>query len=143
MVEQPVEAKRAGAPRRFLLAEDNVVNQQLAVRLLERQGDQVIVANNGRKAIVLLTQAGFQGFDAVLMDVQMPEMDGLEATAEIRKMELQTHTHIPIIAMTAHAMKGDRERCIAAGMDGYVSKPISLATLMAGNRSSGSPTRSA
>ena len=131
MVEQPVEAKRAGAPRRFLLAEDNVVNQQLAVRLLERQGDQVIVANNGRKAIVLLTQAGFQGFDAVLMDVQMPEMDGLEATAEIRKMELQTHTHIPIIAMTAHAMKGDRERCIAAGMDGYVSKPISLATLMA------------
>jgi two-component system sensor histidine kinase/response regulator len=129
--ETPVERKNIGAPRRFLLAEDNLVNQQLAVRLLERQGHKVIVANNGRKAVDLLIEAGFQGFDAVLMDVQMPEMDGLEATAEIRRMELQTHTHVPIIAMTAHAMKGDRERCIDAGMDGYVAKPISLQTLMA------------
>ncbi len=130
-LETPVVAKRIGAPRRFLLAEDNLVNQQLAVRLLERQGDRVVVANNGRKAIDLLVEAGFHGFDAVLMDVQMPEMDGLEATAEIRRIEQQTHTHMPIIAMTAHAMKGDRERCIAAGMDGYVAKPISLVTLMA------------
>jgi len=130
-VESAVEPKHTGAPRRFLLAEDNLVNQQLAVRLLERHGDRVIVANNGRKALNLLIEAGFHGYDAVLMDVQMPEMDGLEATAEIRKMEQQTHTHVPIIAMTAHAMKGDRERCIAAGMDGYVAKPISLATLMA------------
>ncbi len=91
----------------------------------------MIVADNGKKAINLLIEAGFQGFDAVLMDVQMPEMDGLEATAEIRRLELQTHTHVPIIAMTAHAMKGDRERCIDAGMDGYVAKPISLHTLMA------------
>jgi two-component system, sensor histidine kinase and response regulator len=130
-VEMPAVAKRIGAPRRFLLAEDNLVNQQLAVRLLERQGDRVIVANNGRRALDLLIESGFHGFDAVLMDVQMPEMDGLEATAEIRRMEQQTHTHVPIIAMTAHAMKGDRERCIAAGMDGYVAKPISLITLMA------------
>ncbi len=129
--EVPVDAKRLAAPRRFLLAEDNVVNQQLAVRLLERQGHHVVVANNGRKAVDLLIESGFQGFDAVLMDVQMPEMDGLEATAEIRRMEQQMHTHVPIIAMTAHAMKGDRERCIAAGMDGYVAKPISLNTLMA------------
>jgi len=132
---QPAEVradpKRPAVSRRFLLAEDNLVNQQLAVRLLERQGDRVVVANNGRKALDLLIEAGFQGFDALLMDVQMPEMDGLEATAEIRRMEQQTHTHVPIIAMTAHAMKGDRERCIAAGMDGYVAKPISLITLMA------------
>ncbi len=130
-IETVVESRPVGPARRFLLAEDNIVNQQLAVRLLEKQGHQVVVANTGRKAIDLLVEAGFHGFDAVLMDVQMPEMDGLEATAEIRRMELQTHTHLPIIAMTAHAMKGDRERCIAAGMDGYVAKPISLATLMA------------
>ena len=131
LTEIPVKTKHTAAPRRFLLAEDNRVNQQLAVRLLERQGDQVVVANNGREALNLLVEAGFQGFDAVLMDVQMPEMDGLEATAEIRRMEQHTHTHIPIIAMTAHAMKGDRERCIEAGMDGYVAKPISLNGLMA------------
>jgi CheY-like chemotaxis protein/HPt (histidine-containing phosphotransfer) domain-containing protein len=131
LAEIPVKTKPARAPRRFLLAEDNAVNQQLAVRLLERQGDQVIVANNGREALKLMVEAGSQGFDAVLMDVQMPEMDGLEAAAEIRRREEHTRTHVPIIAMTAHAMKGDRERCIEAGMDGYVSKPISLITLMA------------
>jgi signal transduction histidine kinase/DNA-binding response OmpR family regulator len=130
IAESLVEIKRTGVPRRFLLAEDNLVNQQLAVRLLERQGDEVVVANNGRKALDLLVAARFRGFDAVLMDVQMPDMDGLEATAAIRRLEQETHTHVPIIAMTAHAMKGDRERCIASGMDGYVSKPISLAALM-------------
>jgi len=131
LTEIPVKTKHTGAPRRFLLAEDNRVNQQLAVRLLERQGDRVVVANNGREALNQLVEAGFHGFDAVLMDVQMPEMDGLEATAEIRRMEEHTHAHIPIIAMTAHAMKGDRERCIESGMDGYVAKPISLIGLMA------------
>ena len=128
--EPEPEAEHGSVPRRFLLAEDNLINQRLAVRLLERQGNQVVVADNGRKALNLLVESKFIGFDAVLMDVQMPEMDGLEATSEIRRMEKQTNTHVPIIAMTAHAMKGDRERCISAGMDGYVSKPISLETLM-------------
>jgi len=106
---------------RVLLAEDNVVNQTLAVRLLEKRGCRVVVAGNGREAVAALEKGGF---DLVLMDVQMPEMDGLEATAAIREKEITTGTHIPIIAMTAHAMKGDRERCLAGGIDGYVSKPV-------------------
>jgi two-component system, sensor histidine kinase and response regulator len=118
-------------PRRFLLVEDNPVNQKLAVRLLEKQGHAVIVANNGREAIERLEHDKFRGFDAVLMDVQMPEMDGFEATAEIRRREAHAGARLPIVAMTAHAMKGDRERCLAAGMDGYVSKPISPAALAA------------
>ena len=115
---------RAGTGRRtlrLLLAEDNPVNQRLAVRLLEKQGHQVVVAGNGREALAALDG---QPFDVVLMDVQMPEMDGFEATAAIRAREPAPAPHIPIIAMTAHAMKGDRERCLEAGMDGYVSKPI-------------------
>ncbi len=119
-----------GPSRRFLLAEDNLVNQQLSVRLLEKQGHKVIVVNNGREAVERLEMDGFKGFDAVLMDVQMPEMDGLEATAEIRSREAGTNHHIPIIAMTAHAMIGDRQRCLSSGMDGYVAKPVSLAALM-------------
>jgi len=106
---------------RILLAEDNAVNQMLAVRLLERQGHAVTVADNGREAITALER---QPFDMVLMDVQMPEMGGFEATARIREAEQKTGRHVPIIALTAHAMKGDRERCLAAGMDGYVAKPI-------------------
>jgi CheY-like chemotaxis protein len=104
-----------------LLAEDNLVNQRLAVRLLEKRGHAVTVAGNGREALTALEK---QGFDLVLMDVEMPEMGGFEATAAIREKEQGTGRHIPIVAMTAHAMKGDRERCLAAGMDGYVSKPI-------------------
>lgn len=105
----------------ILLAEDNIVNQKFAERLLERQGHQVTLALNGREALAALERADF---DVVLMDVQMPEMDGFEATSAIRMKESRTGSHIPIVAMTAHAMTGDRERCLAAGMDGYVSKPI-------------------
>jgi CheY-like chemotaxis protein len=86
----------------------------------------VTVAGTGRAALGALAQ---QSFDLVLMDVQMPEMDGLEATAAIRAQEQTTHTHLPILAMTAHAMKGDRERCVAAGMDGYVTKPLQVTEL--------------
>ncbi|MBC8869310.1 MAG: response regulator [Planctomycetes bacterium] len=108
-------------PLRILLAEDSLVNQKVAVALLEREGHSVAVAGNGQEAISTLDS---QDFDLVLMDVQMPEMDGFEATAKIRDKERQTGAHIPIIAMTAHALKGDRERCLEAGMDDYVAKPI-------------------
>jgi CheY-like chemotaxis protein len=91
------------------------------VRLLEKQGHTVVVVGNGRAALAVLAQ---QSFDLALMDVQMPEMDGLEVTTAIRERERATGTHIPIIAMTAHAMKGDQERCLAAGMDAYVAKPL-------------------
>jgi PAS domain S-box-containing protein len=131
--EEPAEAAepRSVAPRRFLLVEDNLVNQKLAVRLLEKQGHAVVVANNGREAIERLEREKFRGFDAVLMDVQMPEMDGFETTAEIRRRESHVGARLPIVAMTAHAMKGDREKCLAAGMDGYVSKPIDVGELVA------------
>jgi two-component system, sensor histidine kinase and response regulator len=111
---------------RILLAEDNAMNQKLATRLLEKQGHQVVVAENGRMAIDLLfpKDDSAPGFDLVLMDVQMPDMDGLEATVGIRERDRVSGRHLPIIAMTAYAMKGDRERCLAAGMDGYISKPI-------------------
>jgi len=106
---------------RVLLAEDNVVNRRLAVRLLEKRGHRVVVAGNGREALDALEK---EKFDVVFMDVQMPEMDGLEATAAIREKEKSSGLHQPIIALTAHAMKGDREKCLAAGMDGYLTKPI-------------------
>jgi CheY-like chemotaxis protein/HPt (histidine-containing phosphotransfer) domain-containing protein len=103
------------------LAEDNAVNQKLVVRLLEKAGQHVTVASNGRDAVRLWEQLPF---DLVLMDVQMPDMDGFEATAAIRQREQEVGGHVSIVAMTAHAMKGDRERCLAAGMDAYVGKPI-------------------
>ncbi len=106
---------------RILLAEDNVVNQKLATRLLEKMGHSVSVAEDGKKALETMAQGIF---DLVMMDVQMPVMDGFEATRIIRNQELGTGTHVPIVAMTAHAMKGDREECLQSGMDGYVSKPI-------------------
>ncbi|MGH9510272.1 MAG: response regulator, partial [Terriglobales bacterium] len=106
---------------RILVAEDNPVNQKLAMRLLEKRGHKVEVAGNGREALETL---GKKPFDLVLMDLQMPEMGGLEATARIREKERKSGGHVPIVAMTAHAMKGDRERCLEAGMDGYVSKPV-------------------
>ena len=116
---------------RVLVAEDNAVDQQLAVRLLEKEGHTVAVAGNGREALEALEKAAPCGFDVVLMDVQMPEMDGFEAAAAIRQQEKATGKHLPIVAMTAHALKGDRERCLAAGMDDYVAKPIQARELWA------------
>ena len=118
----------------ILLAEDNIVNQKMAVRMLEKRGHRTVVASNGREAIEKLKE---ELFDLVLMDIQMPEMDGLTATREIRKWKMENRnsedskgghqdqvSNIPIIAITAHAMKGDREKCLEAGMDDYVTKPI-------------------
>jgi signal transduction histidine kinase/CheY-like chemotaxis protein len=113
---------------RILVAEDNPVNQRVATRMLEQHGYAVDVVGNGRQAVEALER---ENFLAVLMDVQMPEMDGLEATALIRSREQSSGKHQPIFAMTAHAMKGDRERCLEAGMDGYISKPIQPAELTA------------
>jgi signal transduction histidine kinase/CheY-like chemotaxis protein len=111
-----------------LIAEDNVVNQRLTTRLLEKQGHKVTVVDNGLAALAILAQ---QPFDLVLMDVQMPEMDGLETTAAIRAQEHGTERHLPIIALTSHAMQGDQERCFAAGVDAYVSKPMKVDELYA------------
>ena len=119
--EAPGDEPVAVESRRILLAEDGVINQQVAVRLLEERGHSVVVVNNGRAAVERVAE---QPFDVVLMDVQMPDMDGIEATAAIRQAETPTGGHIPIVAMTAHAMKGDRDRFLAAGMDGYVAKPV-------------------
>ena len=113
---------------RILVAEDNSVNQLLSVRLLEKRGHAVVVAGTGRAALEALEKGSF---DIVLMDVQMPEMDGFEATRTIRLRERETGMHLPIVAMTARAMVGDRERCLAAGMDGYVSKPLQPKELFA------------
>ncbi len=107
--------------RRVLVAEDNAINQVLVVRLLVKLGHASVLAQNGREAVAL---ASSQKFDLVFMDVQMPEMDGLDATRAIREKEKDDGTHLPIYAMTAHAMKGDRERCLESGMDGYLTKPI-------------------
>ena len=115
------DAREPNSSLKVLLAEDNLVNQRLAVRLLEKRGHRVVVAANGAEALAALKT---ENFDLVFMDVQMPEMDGMEATAAIREEEKRTGEHIAVIALTAHAMKGDREKCLAAGMDGYLSKPI-------------------
>jgi CheY-like chemotaxis protein len=125
-IESPVYIPSVPIPahsRRLhiLLAEYSIVNQCLALRWLEKWGHSVIIANNGREAVRVASE---QQIDLVLMDVQMPEMSGIEATGWIREREQGTTRHLPIIAMTAHAMKGDREQCLAAGMDGYVSKPV-------------------
>jgi len=109
-----------------LLAEDNVVNQKLATRLLEKMGHRVTLAANGAEAV--RAHAG-RSFDLILMDVQMPEMNGFEATARIREREISTGDHVPIVALTAHAIHGDRERCLAAGMDDYLSKPLNASAL--------------
>jgi PAS domain S-box-containing protein len=121
--EVPEVPASAGAGRRLhiLLAEDNIVNQRLAVRLLEKHGHSVVVAGDGREAVDRIER---ERFDLVLMDLEMPHMSGFEATSCLRRREAATGRHLPILALTAHAMKGDRERCLRAGMDGYVAKPI-------------------
>lgn len=116
-----VPSRQATRSKEILLAEDSLINQKLAIGLLQRWGHRVTVANNGLEAVQV---SGERSFDLILMDVQMPEMDGLDATRQIRSRERQTGGHLPIIAMTAHAMKGDRELCLSAGMDGYLMKPI-------------------
>jgi CheY-like chemotaxis protein len=130
--EQTVEATAPGgapptkAARKLhvLVVEDNEVNRTLLTRLLVKQGHSVVAARDGREAVAAVQHALRGAFDVVLMDLQMPDMDGFETTAAIRAHELRGGGHVPIIAVTAHAMKGDRERCLAAGMDGYLSKPI-------------------
>jgi CheY-like chemotaxis protein len=115
-------AMTAGRPTlRALIAEDNSVNQLLAVRILNKAGYVTVVANNGQEAVDAVSR---EPFDLVLMDVQMPVLDGYQATRLIRQHEQGTERHIPIVAMTAHALMGDREKCLEVGMDGYVSKPI-------------------
>jgi two-component system sensor histidine kinase/response regulator len=116
--------REARASGRILLVEDNSVNQLVARRLLEKRGHIVVLAGNGREALAILEAAAFAGFGCVLMDVQMPEMNGLECTGLIRDREPRTRSRLPIVAMTAHAMAGDEARCLAAGMDAYLSKPI-------------------
>jgi PAS domain S-box-containing protein len=118
---QRASASCRSRPLCVLLVEDNATNRLLAVSLLEKEGHTVEMAQNGKEAMAALAK---RPFDVVLMDIQMPEMHGFEATARIREHEQGTGEHIPIVAMTAHAMKGDRERCLEAGMDGYVSKPV-------------------
>ncbi len=123
----PIVREQSGPELRILLVEDNVVNQMVGRGILEKARHRVVVAGNGKEALRLLDE---QPFDLVLMDVQMPEMDGFEATAAIREKETRSGEHMPIIAMTAHAMIGDRERCIAAGMDSYITKPINGSALL-------------
>ena len=117
----PADAAQPARAMRILLTEDNAVNQRLATRLLEKRGHQVVVAGNGREALAALQK---DTFDLILMDIQMPEMDGMEATGKIREKEALAGGHVPIVALTAHAMKGDQEQCLAAGMDDYLAKPI-------------------
>jgi CheY-like chemotaxis protein len=130
-IDQPAQAVPARLPvrgtnrplrtLRILLAEDNSVNQRLVSRILERRGHSVEIAAHGRQAVEALAA---QSFDLILMDVQMPIMDGFEATAAIRARELESGAHTPIVALTAHAMSGDQQRCVQAGMDAYLTKPL-------------------
>ncbi|HEX4131812.1 MAG TPA: response regulator [Pirellulales bacterium] len=128
VARKPSFNDRTAQPRQILLVEDGVINQTVAVGILKRRGHHVAVANNGIEALACCDA---QRFDLILMDMQMPEMDGIQATAELRRRELRTGRHIPIIAMTANAMKGDRERCLAAGMSDYLAKPITAESLLA------------
>ncbi|MEI7684558.1 MAG: response regulator, partial [Planctomycetota bacterium] len=123
---RPLASHAAERSLRILVAEDNFVNQRVIVRMLEKRGHTVEVVANGRLTVETVAR---ESFDAILMDVQMPEMNGFDATAEIRRCEASNGEHIPIIAMTAHAMKGDRERCLEVGMDDYLSKPVQTSEL--------------
>jgi len=125
---EAVPIRQAASGLRILLAEDNVVNRALATAILGKRGHSLVNAANGREAV---EAAAREPFDVIFMDVQMPEMDGFEATGRIREIEAPLDRHTPIVAMTAHAMAGDRERCLAAGMDDYISKPLQKAELLA------------
>jgi CheY-like chemotaxis protein len=135
---QPTAPTPPVHPRRVLLAEDGLVNQKVATSLLQRRGHEVVIAQNGREAVDAVSR---EAFDVVLMDMLMPEMDGLEATAAIREMERHTGRHVPIIAMTANAMKDDRERCLEVGMDGFLTKPVKPRELYEAVESSPRPAR--
>jgi CheY-like chemotaxis protein len=119
--------RRPLTPLRVLLAEDNEVNQRIGVAMLRRLGHSVLVVENGLDAV---EAARTGAFDAVLMDVQMPEMSGFDATRAIREHERTAGGHLPIVALTAHAMEGDRTRCLAAGMDDYATKPLTITALV-------------
>ena len=127
---RPAESAAAGAARslRILVAEDNVVNQRVAVRMLEKAGHRVDLASNGREAVEAVDRVPY---DLVLMDCLMPEMDGFEATRAIRAAEVGTDRHVSIVALTANAMQRDREQCLAAGMDDYLTKPFTKQALTA------------
>jgi len=125
--EAPVLDSEPERSLRILLAEDNPVNQKLMILMLKKIGHSVVPVSNGRKAVDAATT---EEFDLILMDVQMPEMDGFEATAMIRGHQKITGTFTPIVALTAHALKGDREKCISAGMDDYITKPIQSRELL-------------
>ncbi len=114
----------SGSRVKILVAEDNAANQKLVLHLLQKQGYSVELASNGREVLAVLEAAGLEAFSLILMDLQMPQINGFEATAIIRQMEEDSGWHVPIVALTAHAMKGDMERCLEAGMDGYISKPV-------------------
>jgi CheY-like chemotaxis protein len=141
-------AREAGAATgpsrsmRVLLAEDNLVNQKLAVRLMEKAGHQVVVVDDGEQCVQVFATASTP-FDLILMDMQMPNQNGIEATLAIRARERLTGSHVPIIALTANAMRGDHERCRAAGMDDYVTKPIRRELLFAAIERSCPPLASA
>jgi CheY-like chemotaxis protein len=121
--QKPAEEIRKGSSRsvRILLAEDNEINQKIALEFLQMRGHRVRIANNGKEALEAFAS---EPFDIILMDVQMPVMDGFQATAAIREKERITGRHLPVVAMTGYAMKADRKRCLDAGMDGYICKPI-------------------
>ncbi|MCE5314380.1 MAG: response regulator [Armatimonadota bacterium] len=122
------DAKKTSCELRILVAEDNIVNRKLVLSILAKRGHDVTMAVNGKEALEVLEKSKF---DLILMDIQMPELDGLETTARIRENEKSTGEHIPIIAMTAHAMKDDRELCLRSGMDSYISKPVQISDLIA------------
>lgn len=111
------------SPLQVLVVEDNLTNQKVICAMLKKKGHTPVIANNGKKGVELYQN---QEFDLVLMDIQMPEMNGFDATKAIREIEQQTGKHVPIIAVTAHAMKGYREECLEAGMNNYIAKPVSF-----------------
>ena len=123
----PAPDPAAGSGARVLVVEDDSTNRMLATNILKRNGYSVAIARDGVEAVDMCTQ---ESFDLILMDVQMPNMNGLEATGAIRKLEVARGRHTPILALTAHAMEGDRERCVQAGMDDYMSKPIHAKDLL-------------